>query len=95
MKAIQLRHAAVVAAALALGLASTAVDAKMKVKVGFIGPLSGGTSSNGIGGRNSADLAVRLRNADAKAKAETMTAEAMKELTGGFELPPGMNLPFG
>jgi len=70
MKAIQLRHAAVFAAALALGLASTAVDAKMKVKVGFIGPLSGGTSSNGIGGRNSADLAVRLRNADAKAKYE-------------------------
>jgi branched-chain amino acid transport system substrate-binding protein len=70
MKAIQLRHVAVIAAALALGLASAAVDAKTKVKVGFIGPLSGGTSSNGIGGRNSADLAVRLRNADAKAKYE-------------------------
>ncbi len=44
--------------------------AKQKVKVGFIGPLTGGTSSNGLGGRNSADLAVRLRNADAKAKYE-------------------------
>jgi branched-chain amino acid transport system substrate-binding protein len=46
------------------------VEAKDKVKVGFIGPLTGGTSSNGLGGRNSADLAVRLRNADAKAKYE-------------------------
>jgi branched-chain amino acid transport system substrate-binding protein len=42
--------------------------AKDKVKVGFIGPLTGGTSANGLGGRNSADLAVRLRNADPKAK---------------------------
>jgi hypothetical protein len=40
------------------------------------------------------DLIVAA-HADAKAKAETMTAEAMKELTGGLELPPGMNLPFG
>ena len=70
MTAIRFRHVAAVTAALALGLASAAVDAKPKVKVGFIGPLSGGTSSNGIGGRNSADLAVRLRNADAKAKYE-------------------------
>ncbi|MFQ5495298.1 MAG: hypothetical protein ACE5EX_07930, partial [Phycisphaerae bacterium] len=70
MKGIRFRHLAVVAAALALGLASAAADAKQKVKVGFIGPLSGGTSSNGIGGRNSADLAVRLRNADPKAKYE-------------------------
>ena len=45
-------------------------DAKDKVKVGFIGPLTGGVSVNGLGGRNSADLAVRLRNADAKAKYE-------------------------
>ena len=70
MTAIRFRHVAVFAAALALGLTSAAADAKTKVKVGFIGPLSGGTSSNGIGGRNSADLAVRLRNADAKAKYE-------------------------
>ncbi len=70
MTAIRFRHVAVFSAALALGLASAAADAKTKVKVGFIGPLSGGTSSNGIGGRNSADLAVRLRNADAKAKYE-------------------------
>jgi branched-chain amino acid transport system substrate-binding protein len=45
-------------------------QAKDKVEVGFIGPLTGGVSVNGIGGRNSVDLAVRLRNADAKAKYE-------------------------
>ena len=45
-------------------------EAKDKVKVGFIGPLTGGVSVNGLGGRNSADLAVKLRNADAKAKYE-------------------------
>jgi branched-chain amino acid transport system substrate-binding protein len=57
------------AAALLAGLAASA-DAKDKVKVGFIGPLTGGVAANGIGGRNSADLAVKLRNADAKAKYE-------------------------
>src|SRR4051795_12189763 len=56
--------------AAALTLAAGAATAKDKVKVGFIGPLTGGVSVNGIGGRNSADLAVRLRNADAKAKYE-------------------------
>jgi len=45
-------------------------SAKDKVKVGFIGSLTGGTSANGLGGRNSADLAVRLRNADAQARYE-------------------------
>lgn len=40
------------------------------------------------------DLIVAA-HADAKGKAEAMTAEAMKELTGGLELPPGMTLPFG
>ena len=53
-----------------LALAAAAADAKDKVKVGFIGPLTGGVSVNGLGGRNSADLAVRLRNADAKVKYE-------------------------
>ena len=60
----------VVAMVIGFGLGSSPASAKEKVKVGFIGPLSGGTSSNGIGGRNSADLAVRLRNADPKAKYE-------------------------
>jgi branched-chain amino acid transport system substrate-binding protein len=53
-----------------LALSVAFVEAKDKVKVGFIGPLTGGTSANGLGGRNSSDLAVRLRNADAKAKYE-------------------------
>jgi branched-chain amino acid transport system substrate-binding protein len=44
--------------------------AKDKVKVAFIGPLTGGVAANGIGGRNSAELAVKLRNADSKAKYE-------------------------
>ena len=57
-------------AALALALATGTAVAKDKVKVGFIGPLTGGVSANGIGGRNSADLAVRLRNADPEAKYE-------------------------
>ncbi|MDH3319181.1 MAG: branched-chain amino acid ABC transporter substrate-binding protein [Betaproteobacteria bacterium] len=59
------------AAALALGLglaAGNAAAAKKEVKVVFIGPLTGGVSANGLGGRNSADLAVRLRNEDPKAK---------------------------
>ena len=68
MTRIGICHLPVIAAALALGLAAGAANAKDTVKVGFIGPLSGGTSSNGIGGRNAADLAVRLRNADANAK---------------------------
>ncbi len=34
------------------------------VKIGFIGPLTGGVSANGIGGRNSADLAIKLANSD-------------------------------
>lgn len=58
----------VLAAVLVAGLAATAAEAKDKVKVGFIGPLTGGVSANGLGGRNSADLAVKLRNADPKAK---------------------------
>ncbi len=42
--------------------------AKETVYVAFLGPLTGGVSANGIGGRNSADLAVRLRNADPNAR---------------------------
>jgi branched-chain amino acid transport system substrate-binding protein len=56
--------------AAALGLGSLSAAAKDKVKVAFIGPLTSGVAANGLGGRNSADLAVRLRNADAKAKYE-------------------------
>jgi branched-chain amino acid transport system substrate-binding protein len=62
--------AAGLAAALATVLFAPAAVAKDKVKVAFIGPLTGGTAANGIGGRNSAELAVKLRNADPKAKYE-------------------------
>jgi branched-chain amino acid transport system substrate-binding protein len=62
--------AAIAASVLALAASNGPAEAKDKVKVGFIGPLTGGTSANGLGGRNSADLAVRLKNADAKAKYE-------------------------
>ena len=58
------------ASALFVGALVATAQAKDKVKVGFIGPLTGGVSVNGLGGRNSADLAVKLRNADAKAKYE-------------------------
>ena len=51
----------------AVAIGATA-GAKDRVKVGFIGPLTGGVSVNGIGGRNSAELAVKLRNADDKAR---------------------------
>jgi branched-chain amino acid transport system substrate-binding protein len=55
-------------AALGLSLFAGSVSAKEVVKIAFIGPLTGGVSSIGLGGRNSADLAVRLRNADPKSK---------------------------
>src|SRR5712664_4110142 len=58
------------ASALFVGALVATAQAKDRVKVGFIGPLTGGVSVNGLGGRNSADLAVKLRNADAKAKYE-------------------------
>jgi len=57
------------AASLSLALAAPAL-AKDTVKVGFIGPLSGGVSNMGLGGRNSAALAVALRNQDPNAKYE-------------------------
>lgn len=56
------------AVAVATGFGAMSASAKDTVKIAFIGPLSGGVSANGVGGRNSADLAVRLRNADAKSK---------------------------
>jgi len=52
----------------ALLLSAPALQAKQTVKLVFIGPLTGGVSANGLGGRNSVDLAVKLRNADAKAR---------------------------
>ena len=60
----------ILAAVAAATLSTAGAAAKDKVKVGFIGPLTSGVAANGIGGRNSAELAVKLRNADAKAKYE-------------------------
>jgi branched-chain amino acid transport system substrate-binding protein len=51
-------------------IAAAPAQAKEVVKLAFIGPLTGGVSANGLGGRNSAELAVRLRNADSKSKYE-------------------------
>jgi nucleoid-associated protein EbfC len=39
------------------------------------------------------DLVVTAFNA-AKAKAEAMVAEEMKQVTGGMPLPPGFKMPF-
>lgn len=39
------------------------------------------------------DLLVAAIN-DGKAKAEAEIAKRMSEMTGGLQLPPGMNLPF-
>src|SRR5262249_53131076 len=58
----------VVVAALALAVSAQAALAKDTIKIAFIGSLTGGNSANGIGGRNSADLAVKLRNADPKSR---------------------------
>jgi branched-chain amino acid transport system substrate-binding protein len=49
-------------------LAGATADAKETVRIAFIGPLTGGNSALGLGGRNSADLAIKLRNADPKTK---------------------------
>ncbi len=43
-------------------------QARKVVKLSFIGPLTGGTASNGLGGRNSFLLAVAERNGDPKSK---------------------------
>jgi branched-chain amino acid transport system substrate-binding protein len=59
-----------IAVTMALTLGTGFADAKDKVKVAFIGPLTGGVSAIGVGGRNSAELAVQLRNADPNAKYE-------------------------
>ncbi len=44
--------------------------AKEKVKIAFVGPLTGAISQHGIGGRNSAELAIKLKNADPATKYE-------------------------
>lgn len=56
------------AALIAVLAVSAVAQAKDTVKIAFIGPLSGGSSAPGLGGRNSAQLAVDQRNADPSAK---------------------------
>src|SRR6266540_6675215 len=65
-----MRHStllALIPAAVAL-VVPAAFAQKQTVKIVYIGPLTSGVSANGIGGRNSADLAVRLRNENPSAK---------------------------
>jgi branched-chain amino acid transport system substrate-binding protein len=61
---------ALAASALACGLGLSFAEAKEKVGIVFIGPLTGGNAAIGVGGRNSAELAVKLRNADPQTKYE-------------------------
>ncbi len=56
--------------AAALIAATPAADAKEVVKIAFLAPLTGSVSADGIGGRNSAELAVKIHNADPKSKYE-------------------------
>jgi nucleoid-associated protein EbfC len=37
---------------------------------------------------------IKAAHADARAKVEAYTQEQMKEMTGGLQLPPGMQMPF-
>lgn len=53
---------------LAACLLATPALAKDTVKIAFIGPLTGGSCAIGLGGRNAAELAVKLKNADPAAK---------------------------
>ncbi len=62
-----LKGGAVLGAGLALGPAAAWAQ-KRTVKLAFIGPLTGGTASNGLGGRNSFLLAVQERNGDPSSK---------------------------
>ncbi len=68
MQMTSLKQAVMTSMAVLLALCTLPAVAKDTVKLAFIGPLTGGVSANGVGGRNSADLAVKLRNADPKSK---------------------------
>ncbi len=62
-------HGIVLAASACAGLAlASGAQAEDTVHLGFLGPLTGGNSSVGLGGRNSAELAIKLRNADPDTK---------------------------
>lgn len=54
----------------ALIASASAAAAKEKVEIAWVGPLTGALSAHGIGGRNSAELAVKQMNAEPGAKYE-------------------------
>ena len=66
--ALRLPSAATIAAAAALLAFATWSSAKDTVKIAFVGPLTGAVSNAGLGARNSAELAVKLRNDDPASK---------------------------
>ncbi len=72
------------------GMVAVTLNGKSEMKGIRIDP----SLLNGDEGEILEDLIVAA-HADAKHKAEQRMAEEMKELTGGLNLPPGMNLPFG
>lgn len=61
---------AAVAVSLAGSVGAGDALAQDAVTLAFLGPLTGGNSAAGIGGRNSAELAIKLRNADPDTKYE-------------------------
>lgn len=61
---------AAIAAFAVAPLKSEQAFAKEKVKIAFVGPMTGSISPHGIGGRNSAELAVKVMNSDPKTKYE-------------------------
>ncbi len=52
----------------AVAASISSASARDTVNIAFIGPLTGGNSAAGLGGRNSAQLAVQQHNADPAAK---------------------------
>src|SRR2546423_14101668 len=62
------RGVTALAAGLLAGVLPQGSLAKDTVKIAWIGPLTGALSAHGIGGRNSAELAVKLQNADPAAR---------------------------
>lgn len=61
---------AIISAAILAATIIVPAQAKETVKIAFIGPLSGGNSATGIGGRNSAETAIRVRNEKGDSKYE-------------------------
>ncbi len=73
MKCLRMTHCIALIAVGAFSLllaARPSALAKEKVTIAYVGPLTGGSSHIWLGGRNSADLAVRLRNQNPNSKYE-------------------------